>query len=206
MLKAVYEAYPIIKETFDRASKIVGFDCWELAQKGPEQTLNQTAYTQPVLLAADVALWELLKIQFPNIQPAMMAGHSLGEYAALVAANAIRFEDAIYVVHQRGQFMQEAIPPSEGMGSMAAILGLENSVIETICKEVTKGAHLVSAANYNAIGQTVIAGNPAAVLEATEKMKQQGAKRAIVLPVSVPSHCALMQSAAEKLAKVLESI
>lgn len=210
MLKSVNDAYPIVKQAFDEASSILGFDAWALAQEGPEQALNQTENTQPLLLAADVALWRLYKSHSPSSQPNYLAGHSLGEYAALVAAGAMRFEDAVYLVRERGKLMQWAAPKGSDAGSMAAILSLENALIEAICTEVTQSSedknYLVSPANYNSIGQTVIAGHPDAVARAAELMKEKGAKRAIVLPVSVPSHCALMQPAADKFAELLEKI
>jgi [acyl-carrier-protein] S-malonyltransferase len=210
MLNTLAESYSVIQETFAIASQVVGFDCWDLAQSGPQAALDQTVNTQPILLAADIALWRIYCTEFPSIKPAFLAGHSLGEYAALVAAESISFEDAIHIVAQRGQFMQSAAPQGEGASLMAAILGLDNLLIEQICKQVTElnrdTQQIVAPANYNAIGQTVIAGHTSAVMQAIEAMKQAGAKRAIPLPVSVPSHCALMQPAVEKLAAVLEKI
>lgn len=210
MLNVLAQSYSIVQETFTSASQVVGFDCWELAQFGPQAVLDQTVNTQPVLLAADIALWRIYCAEFPLSKPAFLAGHSLGEYAALVAAESISFEDAIHIVAQRGQFMQLAAPQGQGASLMAAILGLDNVLIEDICKKVTqlniKAQQIVAPANYNAIGQTVIAGHAFAVMQAIELMKEAGAKRAIPLPVSVPSHCSLMQPAIEKLAAVLEKI
>jgi len=211
MLSALAQQYPTIKQTFEEASEVVGFDCWTLTQDGPQAQLDQTRYTQPVLLAADIAVWRLLLQEVPELKPSYLAGHSLGEYAALVAAQALTFSDAIHLVSKRGEFMQLAADSNASTGTlMAAILGLDNSVIEQSCNEIMSMEdfknQIVSPANYNAIGQTVIAGNKAAVLAAIELMKQKGAKRAIPLPVSVPSHCVLMQAAAQQLAQLLESI
>lgn len=209
MLSRLAPDHPIIEQTFRAASEVTGFDCWDIAQNGPETLLNQTAYTQPILLAADIALWRVYLEQCPTAKPAWLAGHSLGEYAALVASKAMSFEDGIKVVAERGRLMQSAVLENS-TGCMAAILGLEDPIIKEICDEVTASNEdkqfLVAPANYNSIGQTVIAGHPQAVAKAIELMKEKGAKRAIALPVSVPSHCALMQSAADELSKLLETI
>lgn len=184
-----------VKQTFERASDALGKDLWSIVTQGPEEELNQTQNTQPAMLAAGVAVWEVWRKQ-SAIKPHWMAGHSLGEYTALVCSSAISFEDAIKLVAVRGQLMQEAVPP--GVGSMAAILGLEDHQVVTICEQVAEN-EIVSAVNFNAPGQVVIAGNSAAVERAMLSAKAVGAKRALLLPVSVPSHCALMLSAAEKL-------
>jgi [acyl-carrier-protein] S-malonyltransferase len=195
--------YPIFLKTFTEASEILGFDLWQICANGPEDKLNQTEITQPALLAASVAIWRTWQEQKAP-QPAMLAGHSLGEYSALVCAGAVQFTDAISVVHLRGQFMQTTVPTDTGL--MAAIIGLtDNDVIE-VCKHASTASEIVSAANFNSTSQIVIAGHTAAVQRACELAKQQGAKRALVLAVSVPSHCPLMQPAAEKLRPILESI
>lgn len=184
-----------VKQAFERASDALGKDLWSIVTLGPEESLNQTQNTQPAMLAAGVAVWEVWCKQ-STIQPHWMAGHSLGEYTALVCSGAISFEDAIKLVAVRGQLMQEAVPP--GVGAMAAILGLEDHEVVNICEQAAED-EIVSAVNFNAPGQVVIAGNTAAVERAMLSAKAAGAKRALLLPVSVPSHCALMQSAAEKL-------
>ena len=184
-----------VKQTFERASDVLDKDLWSIVTQGPEEDLNQTQNTQPAMLAAGVAVWEVWRKQ-SVIRPTWMAGHSLGEYTALVCSGALSFEDGIKLVAIRGQLMQEAVPT--GVGAMAAILGLEDHQVVNICSQVAEN-EIVSAVNFNAPGQVVIAGNIAAVERAMLAAKDAGAKRAILLPVSVPSHCALMQSAAEKL-------
>ncbi len=200
MLADLAQHYPLVRETFAEASEQLGFDLWQLAQEGPEEQLNQTANTQPALLAASVAIWRVWRALAAPL-PEWLAGHSLGEYSALVAADAIDFADAIRLVRTRGLLMQEAVPA--GVGAMAAILGLDDAEVESACVEAA-GNEVVTAANYNAPGQVVIAGNRAAVDRAIELLKARGAKRAMPLPVSVPSHCALMHSAAERLQGELE--
>ncbi len=199
MLAELNTQFPAIKNIFSKASDVLGYDLWDLTQNGPVEKLDQTEFTQPALLAADVALWECWK-SLNKPMPAMLAGHSLGEYAALVAADALDFKDAISLVSLRGQYMQSAVEP--GAGAMAAIVGLEDDVVVQICRDV--GA--VSPANYNSIGQIVIAGESAAVEKAIELAKTAGAKIAKKIPVSVPSHCVLMQSAADKMAEKLKSV
>ena len=191
-----------VKAVFDRASDILGYDVWNLIQNGPLETLNKTQVTQPVLLAANYAVWECWR-QWGGAMPAYLAGHSLGEFSALVAAEVLDFEAALQLVANRGQYMQEAVP--EGRGAMAAIIGLDNDVISSIC-EAVKQDDVVSPANYNSIGQTVIAGNKDAVERAVVMAKDEGAKLAKLIPVSVPSHCALMQPAAAKLADDLSRL
>ncbi len=201
MLSDLASHYPEIKQTFERASDALGQDLWSIVTQGPEADLNQTQITQPAMLAAGVAVWELW-CKLSPIRPEWMAGHSLGEYSALVCAGVIAFEDAIKLVSIRGQLMQKAVPV--GTGAMAAILGLEDHQVVSLCSQVENN-EVVSAVNFNAPGQVVIAGNIAAVERAMQAAKEAGAKRAILLPVSVPSHCALMQSAAEQLDNYLQS-
>ena len=189
-----------VKHTFERASDALGKDLWSIVVQGPAEELNQTQNTQPAMLAAGFAVWEVW-CKHSSIRPEWMAGHSLGEYTALVCSGAMSFEDGIKLVAVRGQLMQEAVPA--GVGSMAAILGLEDHQVVNICAQVAQN-DVVSAVNFNAPGQVVIAGNRAAVERAMLAAKDAGAKRAVLLPVSVPSHCALMQSAAEKLDQYLQ--
>ena len=193
---------PLVKETFAQASEVVGFDLWELVQKGPEAELNDTANTQPAMLAAGVAIWRLWQ-QRGGENPVVMAGHSLGEYTALVCAGAVDFEEAVALVRERGRFMQEAVPP--GDGAMAAILGLGDEQVIAICERAAEG-EVVAAVNFNSPGQVVVAGAAGAVSRAVDLAKEEGAKRAIVLPVSVPSHCALMRDAARRLEERLKEV
>lgn len=202
MLSDLANEYTEIKQTFERASDALGQDLWSIVTQGPEADLNQTQITQPAMLAAGVAVWELWRKLSP-IRPEWMAGHSLGEYTALVCAGILGFEDAIKLVSIRGQLMQEAVP--SGIGAMAAILGLEDHQVVTICHQVENN-DVVSAVNFNSPGQVVIAGNIAAVERAMKAAKDAGAKRALLLPVSVPSHCALMASAAEELDSHLQAL
>jgi len=202
MLAELAEANPVIKSTFAEASEVLGYDLWDLVQNGPAEDLNQTDRTQPALLTAGVALWRLWQ-EKGGEQPSVMAGHSLGEYTALVCAGAIDFADGVNLVKLRGEFMQQAVPA--GTGAMAAILGLADDAIEAACEAAAEG-DVVSPVNYNCPGQIVIAGEKAAVERAIDKCKEAGAKRAIPLPVSVPSHCALMKPAAEKMAAELANI
>jgi [acyl-carrier-protein] S-malonyltransferase len=202
MLTQLAENYPEIKQTFDKASFVLGRDLWKLATNGPEDELNQTQNTQPVMLAAGVAVWEVW-CKHSAIRPAWMAGHSLGELTALVCSGALFFEDAIKLVEARARFMQEAVPA--GVGAMAAILGLDDQEVIGICAHVA-GTEVVSAVNFNSPGQVVIAGHKAAVERAASAAKEAGAKRAVLLPVSVPSHCVLMQSAADKLDEAMQNI
>ena len=202
MMSAMAAVYPQVKQTFQQASDVLGFDLWNLVEQGPEADLNQTENTQPAMLAACVAVWRAWCETTP-IRPAWMAGHSLGEYTALVCSEALKFEDAIKLVAERGRLMQAAVPA--GVGAMAAILGLQDHEVVNACAEASQG-EIVAAANFNAPGQVVIAGDTAAVDRAIELMKALGAKRAIKLPVSVPSHCKLMEGAAEKLNELLQNI
>lgn len=195
MLKDLANSHIEIKYTFEQASEALSIDLWAIVTDGPEEALNQTQNTQPVMLAAGYAVWDVW-CKHSAIRPKWMAGHSLGEYTALVCSGALSFEEGIKLVAVRGKLMQEAVPA--GIGSMAAILGLEDQQVVNICAQVAEH-EVVSAVNFNAPGQVVIAGNLAAVERAMLAAKDMGAKRAILLPVSVPSHCALMKSAAEKL-------
>lgn len=202
MLAELGAQHVVIGETFAEASAALGYDLWALIQEGPAEQLNQTDKTQPAILAASVALWRLWQAE-GGAQPAFVAGHSLGEYSALVAAGCLPFADAVKLVELRGQLMQQAVPA--GQGGMAAILGLDDDAVRAACAEAAQG-EVVSAVNFNAPGQVVIAGAAAAVERAIEACKARGAKRAMALPVSVPSHCALMRPAAEKFAAAVDAI
>ncbi|HFQ5056108.1 ACP S-malonyltransferase [Vibrio vulnificus] len=202
MLADLGEQYEIVKQTFAQASEALGYDLWALVQNGPAEDLNQTFRTQPALLASSVAIW-LVWQELGLAQPENLAGHSLGEYSALVCAGVIDFQEAIKLVELRGQLMQEAVPA--GTGAMYAIIGLDDEAIAKACEEAAQG-DVVSPVNFNSPGQVVIAGSKDAVERAGALCKEAGAKRALPLPVSVPSHCALMKPAAEKLAVALESI
>ncbi|QJW56313.1 Malonyl CoA-acyl carrier protein transacylase [Serratia plymuthica] len=202
MLADLAAQFPIVEETFSEASSALGYDLWQLVQQGPAEELNKTWQTQPALLAASVAIFRVWQQQGGKA-PAMMAGHSLGEYSALVCAGVLDFQAAIRLVELRGKLMQEAVP--EGTGAMFAIIGLDNEAIAKACEESAQG-QVVSPVNFNSPGQVVIAGNKEAVERAGAACKAAGAKRALPLPVSVPSHCALMKPAADKLAVALQEI
>ncbi len=202
MLSELAAAHPVIEQTFAEASEALGFDLWKMTQEGPEEALNSTENTQPALLTSGVALWRLWQEQ-GGARPSIMAGHSLGEYTALVCAGALSLADGVRLVKLRGEYMQQAVPA--GTGAMAAILGLDDDAIAKACEEAAQG-DVVSPVNYNCPGQVVIAGEKAAVERGIEACKAAGAKRAVPLPVSVPSHCALMKPAAEKLAQALTEI
>lgn len=193
----------VVRQTFVEASIILGYDLWELAEQGPEQKLNQTEYTQPVLLTAEIAIWRYWLAKH-GPAPQLLAGHSLGEYSALVAAEALTFADALKIVEKRGRYMQQAV--SEGIGAMAAIVGLKDNEINELCQQSIELDEVLSPANFNSIGQTVIAGHSIAVDRAIALAQTKGAKIAKRLPVSVPSHCQLMQAAADRLAKDLSKI
>ena len=203
MLAELAEQFSIVEETFKQASEVLGYDLWSLVQHGPAEELNKTWQTQPALLAASVAVYRVWQQQYPQLQPTLMAGHSLGEYSALVCAGTIDFQDAVKLVELRGKLMQQAVP--EGTGAMYAITGLDNDSIIKACQNAEQG-EIVSAVNFNSPGQVVIAGAKAAVERAAVLCKEAGAKRALPLAVSVPSHCALMKPAADQLAVSLESI
>ncbi|MFW1676374.1 ACP S-malonyltransferase [Pontibacter sp. JAM-7] len=202
MLADLAATYPVIQQTFAEASDALGYDLWQLVQNGPDTELNQTDKTQPALLTAGVALWRMWA-GLGQTAPAMLAGHSLGEYTALVCGGAIEFADGVRLVKLRGEYMQQAVPA--GTGAMAAILGLDDAAIAAACASAADG-DVVSPVNYNCPGQVVIAGQAAAVERAIEACKAAGAKRAIPLPVSVPSHCALMRPAAEQMESALADI
>jgi len=202
MLADLAAAYPVVAETFAEASSVLGYDLWQLVQEGPVEELNKTWHTQPALLAASVAIWRVWQQQ-NGAKPVLMAGHSLGEYSALVCAGVLDFKQAISLVELRGKLMQEAVPA--GTGAMYAIIGLDNDAIAKACEESAQG-QVVSPVNFNSPGQVVIAGNKEAVERAGAACKAAGAKRALPLPVSVPSHCALMKPAADKMAVALENI
>jgi|TARA_B110000259_G_scaffold187261_1_gene240845 [acyl-carrier-protein] S-malonyltransferase len=202
MLAELGANHHVVVETFSQASEALGYDLWQLVQHDQSGQLNQTYITQPALLSASVALWRLW-LEKGGRTPTMLAGHSLGEYSALVCAGALGFSDAIRLVEARGQFMQAAVPSGEG--AMAAIIGLDNDAIALAC-EVSAQGQTVAPVNYNSPGQVVIAGSKVAVERAMVACKAGGAKRALALPVSVPSHCALMLPAAEKLRTILAGV
>ncbi len=204
MLAAAHERFEAVRDTFAEASDALGYDMWALVQEGPQERLNLTKNTQPVLLTSSVALWRAW-LAAGGAQPALVAGHSLGEFSALVAAGAMAFADAVQLVRKRGEFMQDAVPVGEG--AMAAIIGLDDRAIEAVCADVAADSGgVVAAVNYNSPGQVVIAGHTAAVEAATEALKTAGAKRAILLPVSAPFHTELMRPAGEQLAGELANI
>jgi [acyl-carrier-protein] S-malonyltransferase len=197
-----YGENAVIRQTFDEASGVLGRDLWRLVSEGPIDALNQTVNTQPVMLTAGVAVYRVW-LERGGVRPALLAGHSLGEYTALVAAGALSFADAVPLVQFRAQAMQEAVP--QGVGAMAAILGLDDELIRAACAEEARG-EVVEPVNFNGIGQTVIAGHASAVARAAEAAKAKGAKRAVMLPVSAPFHCSLMAPAAQRLGERLASI
>ncbi|MBU2892598.1 ACP S-malonyltransferase [Colwellia sp. D2M02] len=197
-----FAEHDIVQATFQEASQALGYDLWQLVSQGPVEKLNQTNFTQPALLTASVALWRVWQAE-TAIQPDIMAGHSLGEYSALVCAGVLSLTDAVVLVEKRGEFMQTSVP--EGVGAMAAVIGLEDDVIINACQQAQE-SEVVSAVNFNSPGQVVIAGHKAAVERAGVLCKAAGAKRVLPLPVSVPSHCALMKDAADKLALELEKV
>lgn len=202
MLSGLADAQPEVAACFAAASDALGYDLWALVQNGPDEELNRTDKTQPAMLTAGVAVWRVWQ-QRSGARPAFMAGHSLGEYTALVCAGALSLEQAVAAVAERGRYMQEAMPA--GQGAMAAILGLEDAAVIDVCQTAAQN-EVVSAVNFNSPGQVVIAGHHAAVMRAVELAKQGGAKRAAILPVSVPSHCSLMKPAADRLAAYLEKL
>ena len=202
MLAELGAVEPVVRATFAEASDVLGYDLWALCQDGPEAELGSTEHTQPAMLAAGVATWRVWS-GHGGPSPVAMAGHSLGEYPALVCSDAMDFKTAIDVVRFRGQVMQQAVPL--GQGAMAAILGLEDADLDAACREAAQG-EVVEPVNFNAPGQTVIAGNATAVARAIDAAKARGAKRAVLLPVSVPSHSSLMRGAAERLAEKLATV
>jgi [acyl-carrier-protein] S-malonyltransferase len=200
-----YVELPSIRKTFDEATDILKQDLWSLVNDGPEETLNLTLNTQPVMLTADIAVYRAWQ-QAGGSNPGLLAGHSLGEYAALVAADSLSFADALKLVRYRAEVMQESVP--DGIGGMAAIVGLNDDVVAAVCSEVIRDMPdlLLEPANFNAPGQVVIAGHKSAVMQGITLAKQKGAKLTVLLPMSIPSHCALMRSAAEKFFLLLEQI
>jgi [acyl-carrier-protein] S-malonyltransferase len=201
-MMAAYAQYPVVRATFDEASQALGQDLWALVEQGPAETLGLTVNTQPVMLTADIAVYRAW-LAAGGTPPAFAAGHSLGEYAALVASGALSLADAVPLVRYRAQVMQEAVPA--GVGAMAAILGLEPGAVIAACAEAAQG-EIVEAVNFNTPEQTVIAGHKAAVERAIDAAKARGAKRGMLLPVSAPFHSSLLRSAAEKLGKRLASV
>lgn len=201
MGKALYDAHPSLKPVYDEASSVVGYDIAELCFTGPAERLNLTEFTQPALLVSSVAAWKLFEPV--GIRPIAVAGHSLGEYSALVAAGGVSFHDAVGLVQKRGRYMSEALAP--GAGLVAALLGLTAETVKDICRKASS-VGVVAAANFNSPGQVVIAGEKAAMERAIELAKTQGCKKAIPLPVSVPVHTPLMQQAADRLAKDLAAV
>lgn len=196
MLAEVAAAFPVVQQTFAEASAVLGYDLWDLCQNGEQEQLNSTETTQPLLLTSSVALWRVWQ-EKNGAQPALLAGHSLGEWSALVCAGVVSFTDAVDLVRKRGAYMQTAVP--KGEGSMAAVLNVEDAKILEICREAS-AVGVVEAVNFNSPGQVVIAGQVAAVEKASELLKAAGAKRVLPLPVSAPFHTSLMKPAAEKMA------
>ena len=202
MLAELAEKYSIVQETFAEASTVLGYDLWQLSQQGPQEALNMTERTQPLLLAASVAIWRVWQQEKTEL-PAVMAGHSLGEWSALVCAGVVSFTDAIRLVQLRGKYMQEAVP--SGVGSMAAIIGLDDESIVSACQTAAE-TEIVSAVNFNSPGQVVIAGHVGAVDRAIAICKEKGAKKAMPLAVSAPFHSALLKPAADRLADEISNV
>lgn len=202
MLSALAAEFSEVEATYREAAEVLGYDLWDIVQNGPADKLNSTDITQPAMLAAGVAVWRVWQAK-GGAQPAVLAGHSLGEYTALVCAGSLAFTDAIKLVAERGRLMQAAVPA--GTGAMAAVLGLEDDAVRQACSDAAAG-EVLEAVNFNSPGQVVVAGNKAAVERVVALAKERGAKRALQLPVSVPSHCALMQPAAEQLATILKDV
>jgi len=202
MLADLAAAEPQVRATFEEASQVLGYDLWQLVAEGPADALNATERTQPAMLSAGVATWRVWNARGGAL-PAVLSGHSLGEFTALVCAQALKFPAAVELVRYRGELMQQAVPA--GSGAMAAILGLEDAQIEAACAEAAQGA-IVEPANFNSPGQVVIAGDAAAVARAIEAARARGAKRAVLLPVSVPAHSSLMRAAAQRLAERLGAL
>jgi len=202
MMAELAEQHGLVKDLFVQASDILSVDLWSMSQEGPIEALSQTQNTQPALLVAGVAAWKVWQ-KLGGTQPQIMAGHSLGEYTALVCAGALSFSDGVSLVRDRGRYMQEAVP--EGKGGMAAILGLDDDVVRQVCRAAAEG-DVLQAVNFNAPGQVVIAGTVDAIERGILQLKEAGAKRALPLPVSIPAHSSLMSPASERLEKRLESI
>ena len=201
MLADIAHEFPEVEATYAEASAVLGYDLWKIVQQGPAELLDQTVYTQPALLAASYAMWRIL---IKNNDPVLLAGHSVGEYTALVCAQALQFSDAVRLVAARGQLMQDAMPA--GQGALAAIIGLENAVVEAICQKAVLTNEVLTPANFNSPGQVVIAGHKIAVERAMVLAKEAGARLVKLLPVSVPSHCALMKPASDELKKIIANI
>lgn len=201
MLAELAAAYPLVQATFAEASEVLGYDLWALVQSGTQEEINLTERTQPLLLTASVAVWRVWQ-EKQGLQPALMAGHSLGEWSALVCAGVVAFKDAVKIVQLRGKYMQEAVPA--GQGAMAAIIGLDDALIVEACQKAAQG-EVVAAVNFNSPGQVVIAGTAAAVERAGVLCKEAGAKRALPLPVSAPFHTELMRPAAERLTELINA-
>ncbi len=202
MMAALADTHPVVEQTFAEASEILGYDLWKLVQEGQADDLNKTSCTQPAMLVSGVATWRVW-CESTDRRPALMAGHSLGEYTALVAAGSLNYADAVAIVRKRGELMQSAVP--EGTGAMAAVLGLDDDEVVAVCAQVqanNKG-EVVAAVNFNAPGQVVIAGHATAVRKASDAVKEAGARRVLAIPVSAPSHCLLMKPAAASLEPML---
>lgn len=202
MLSALAQDFAIVRDTFAEASDILSYDLWTLVQEGPAERLNQTLHTQPAMLAAGVAIYRVW-VEESGTQPDFLAGHSLGEYTALVCAESLAYQDALALVTDRARFMQEAVP--EGMGGMVAVLGMADEDVVRLCKEQARD-EVLEPANFNSPGQLVVAGHLGAVQRLADAAGSAGAKKVVILPVSIPSHCSLMQPAAERLAERLNSI
>lgn len=203
MLAPLADEYSSIQQLFSRASDVLGYDLWALAQSGPQEQLNLTEQTQPLLLTSSVAIWQVWQSLGGSV-PALMAGHSLGEYSALVCSGVIDFDAAVSLVRDRGKFMQQAVP--QGVGAMSAVLGLDDEVIVSICQDVSVDGNVVEAVNFNSPGQVVVAGSADAVSKAADLLKEAGAKRVAPLPVSAPFHTSLMKPAAEQLAVAIAKV
>lgn len=203
MLVELADEHPEVAEVFAEATEALGHDLWDLVRNGPEERLNATQFTQPAMLAAGVAAWRVW-CKASEVRPGLLAGHSLGEYTALVCAGALGFRDGIRLVAERARLMQEAVPA--GVGAMAAVLGLDDEQVVSVCGQAETADEIVRAANFNAPGQVVIAGHRPAVERATDLAKGAGARRAVILPVSVPSHCPLMQPAADRFRAALAEV
>lgn len=203
MLAPLADEYSSIQQLFSRASDVLGYDLWALAQSGPQEQLNLTEQTQPLLLTSSVAIWQVWQSLGGSV-PALMAGHSLGEYSALVCSGVIDFDAAVSLVRDRGKFMQQAVP--QGVGAMSAVLGLDDEVIVSICQDVSVDGNVVEAVNFNSPGQVVVAGSADAVSKAADLLKKAGAKRVAPLPVSAPFHTSLMKPAAEQLAVAIAKV
>ena len=202
MMNALAAEFPVVRQTFSEASQALGYDLWQVVEQGPEEKLNQTEVTQPAMLTADIATWRAW-LASKGPLPHVMAGHSLGEYSALVCAEALDFSDAVKLVADRARFMQEAVPI--GQGGIAAILGLDDDAVRRLCEQAAQG-EILDAVNFNSPNQVVIAGTAAAVARAVEQSKAAGAKRAVVLPMSVPAHSRLMRPAALRMAERIKNV